>query len=95
MEYCCHIRAVAHSNGLEILDEQQIRVCRTTDPSLNGSLELLAHRQNVTRGIIFYSYYFGGRSTRYSNILHNSSVITPRCYKDFYFNSYFPCTARL
>ena len=80
-KYCCHIRAV-------ILDEQQKRVCRTIGPSFTGSLELLAHLQNVICWILFYSYYFGvclfklvklilnphshRRSTRYSNIFHNS-----------------------
>ena len=80
-EYCYHIRAV-------ILDEQQKRVCRTVGPSFTGPLELSAHRQNVICWILFYSYYFGQcsfklvklilnshsreRSTRYSNIFHNS-----------------------
>ena len=57
----------------------------------------------------FYRYYFGrcsselaqlvplpfsrGRSTRYSDRLHDFSVIIPRCYKDV--NSFFPLTARL
>ena len=58
-----------------------------------------------------YRYYFGrcsselaqlvplpysrGRSTRYSDRLHDFSVTIPRCYKDVYVNSFFPCTARL
>ena len=64
---------------------------------------------NVTCWVLFYSYYSGrcsfeqvelnpdprssGRSTRYSKILHNYSVIIPRCYNDFCFNSCFPGTA--
>ena len=36
-----------------------------------------------------------GRSTCYSDRLHEYSVIIPRCYKDVYVNSFFPCTARL
>ena len=39
--------------------------------------------------------YFRGRSTRYSNRLHDFSVTIPRCYKDVYVNSFFPCMARL
>ena len=35
------------------------------------------------------------RSTRYSDRLHDFSVNIPRCYKDVYVNSFFPCTARL
>ena len=36
-----------------------------------------------------------GRSTRYSVRLHDFSVTIPRCYKDVYVKSFFPCTARL
>ena len=36
-----------------------------------------------------------GRSTRYSDRLHDFSVTIPRCYKDVYVNSFFPRTARL
>ena len=39
--------------------------------------------------------YSRGRSTRYSNKLHDFSVTIPRCYKDVYVNSFFPPTARL
>ena len=77
-------------------------------PSLAASLEVLAHCQNVASLSIFYRYYFGrcsselvplcfsqGRSTCYSDRLHDFSVTIPRCYKDVYVNSLFPCTARL
>ena len=36
-----------------------------------------------------------GRSIRYSDRLHDFSVTIPRCYKDVYVNSFFPCTAKL
>ena len=36
-----------------------------------------------------------GRSTRYSDRLHDFSVTIPRCYKDVYVNSFFPHTAKL
>ena len=36
-----------------------------------------------------------GRSTCYSDRLHNFSVTIPKCYKDVYVNSFFPRTARL
>ena len=39
--------------------------------------------------------YSRGRSTRYSDRLHDFSVTIPRCYKDVYVNSFFPRTARL
>ena len=34
-------------------------------------------------------------STCYSDRLHDFSVTIPRCYKDVYVNSFFPCRARL
>ena len=74
-------------------------------------LEPLAHRRNVASLSLFYRYYFGrcsselaqlfplpysrGRSTRYSDRLHDFSVTIPRGYKDVYVNSFFPRTARL
>ena len=39
--------------------------------------------------------YTRGRSTRYSDRLHDFSVAIPRCQKDDYANSFFPYTARL
>ena len=80
-------------------------------PSLAASLELLDHHRNVVSVRLFYTYYFGrcsselaqlvplpfyrGRSTRYSDRLHDFSVTVPRCYKDLYVNSFFPHTAKL
>ena len=67
--------------------------------------------QNIASLSLFCRYYFGGcsselaqlvpfpysqgRSTHYSDRLHDFSVTTPRCYKDVYLNSFFPHTARL
>ena len=36
-----------------------------------------------------------GKSTRYSDRLHDFSVTIPRCYNDVYVNGLFPPTARL
>ena len=36
-----------------------------------------------------------GRSTHYSDRLHDFSVTIPRYYKDVYVNSFFPRTAKL
>ena len=76
-----------------------------------ASLEPLAHCQNVASLSLSCRYYFGrcslelaelvplpffqGRSTRYSDRLHDFSVTIARCYKDVYVNSFFPCTAKL
>ena len=111
MEYCRHAWTGAPSCYLELLDKLQKRICRTVGPSLAASLEPLAHRRNVASLSLFYRYYFGrcscelaqlvplpysrGRSTHYSDRLHDFCVITPRCYKDVYVNNFFPRTARL
>ena len=87
------------------------RICRTVGPSLAASLELFAHHGNVASLSLFYRYYFGkcsselvelvalpysrGRSTCYSDRLHDFSVTIPRYYKDAYVNSFFTHTARL
>ena len=111
MEYYCHVWAGAPSCYLELLDKLQKWICRTVGPSLAASLEPLAHCQNVASLSLFCRYYFGrcsaelaeqiplpysrGRSTCYSDRLHDFSVTIPRCYKDVYGNSFFPRTARL
>ena len=111
MEYCCHVWAGAPSCYLEWLDKLQKRICRTVGSSLAASLKPLAHRPNVATLSLFYRYYFGrcsselaqlvplpffqGRSARFYDRLHDFSVTIPRCYKDVYVNSFFPCTARL
>ena len=80
-------------------------------PSLATSVKPLAYDWNVSKLSLFYQYYFGrcsselaqliavpfspGRSTWYSDILHDFSVIILRCYKDVYAASFFPCTAWL
>ena len=40
-------------------------------------------------------YSSQGRSVRYSDRLHDFSVTIPRCYKNVYVNSFFPCRTRL
>ena len=39
--------------------------------------------------------YSQERNTCYSNRLHNFFFTIPRCYKDVYVNSFFPCTGRI
>ena len=111
MEYCCHVWAGACSCYLDLLVKLQKRICRIVGPSLAASLEPLAHCRNVASLSLFYRYYFGrcsselaqliplpfsrGRSTRYSDRLHDFSVTIPRCYKDVYVNSFFPRLASL
>ena len=105
------IYGYAPSCYLELLDKLQKQITRTVDPSLGASLEPLAHRQNVASLSFLYRYCFGrcsaelvqlvplpyscGRSTHYSDRLDHFSVTVPRCYKDVYVNSFFPCTAKL
>ena len=91
-----------------MLDKLQKLIYRTVSPSRGASLEPLAHHQNVASLGLFYRYYFGrcsselvalryspGRPIRYSDRLHDFSVINPRCYITVYVNSFFPRTAGL
>ena len=75
---------------LELLHKVQKQICRTADPSHAASCEALAHHWNV-----FPLLYSWGRYTCYSDRLHDFSVTIPRCYKDVYVDSFFPCTASL
>ena len=111
MEYCCQDWAGAPSCYLQLLDKLQKQICRTVSPSLTTSLELLDDHWNVASLSFFYRYYFGrcsseltqlvpllfslGRSTCYSDRLHDFSVTISRCYKDIYVNSFFPRKAGL
>ena len=111
MEYCCHIWAGIPCCYLEFIDKLRKRICRIVGPSLADSLEPFAHHRNVASLSLFYWYYSGrsssglaqlvllpfsrGRSTHYSDRLHDFSVTIPRCYKDVYVNSFFPRTAKL
>ena len=95
MEYSFHVWTGAPSCFLELQDNLQQRICRTVGASLAASLEPLAHRRNIASLILFYRYYFGrcsselaqlvplpysqGRSTHYSDKLHDFSVTIPRC----------------
>ena len=111
MEYCCHVWTGPSNCYLKLLEKLQKRICRTVGRSLATSLEPLAHRRNVASLSLFYRYYFGrcsselaqlvpvpffrGRSTRYSDRLHDFSVNITRFYKDVYVSSFFRRTARL
>ena len=70
MEYCCHVRAGAHSCYLELLDKLQKWICRTVGPSLTTSRELLADRRNVASLSLFYRYYFGTWHLYWLNRFH-------------------------
>ena len=110
MEYCCHVWACCPNWYLELLDKLQKQVCRTVGPSFAASLEPLAPYRKVASWSLFYRYCIGrcfselvqlvpvpfscGRSTYYSDRLHDFFVTNFRCYKDVYVNSFFPCTAR-
>ena len=92
MEYYCHVWAGAPSCYLKLLDQLQKQIWRTVGPSLAASLEPLVHHPNVASLSLFYRYrcsselaqlvplpYSRGRSTRYSDRLHDFSVTIPRC----------------
>ena len=105
MEYCCHVWAGAPSCYLEMLDKLQKRIFRTVGISFVAFLEPLGHRRKVASLNLSYRYYFGrcsseltqlvplpyfrGRSTRFSERLHDFSVTIPRCCQDLYVNGFF------
>ena len=109
MEYCCHVWDGAPKCFLELLGKLQKWIYKTVGPLLATSFEPLAHRQNVASLNLFCRYYFGrclselaqlvplpfsrGRSTCYSDRLHDFSVIIPGCldvsYKDVYDKIFF------
>ena len=90
MKCCCHVWAGVSSCYLDLLDKLQKWICRIAGPSHAVSLEPLADRRNVASLILFYRNYFGrcsseltqlislhfsrGRSTHYSDRLHDFSV---------------------
>ena len=103
MEYCCNVWAVAPSCYLELLDKLQKWKYRSIGPSLAAYLKSLNHRRNVfSIGITLVDVqsqlvllpYFSGRSTRYSDRLHDFSATFPRCYKYLYDNSFFSLTGK-
>ena len=110
LEYCYHVLVCAPSCYLELFNKLQQQRCWPVGFLFATSLESLAHLQNVVSLSLFYRYYLcrcyyelaqlvplpdsWGRSTCYSDKLHDFSVIIPRCHKDVYVNSFFPCMAR-
>ena len=109
MEYFSHAWAGTPSYYLQLLDKLQKRICRTVGPSFATSLEPLTDRGNLATLIHFYRYYFvslfelvqlvplpysRGRSTHYSDRMHDFFATIPRCYKDVYVSSIVPPTAR-
>ena len=108
MGYCCHIWAGAPSCYLEFLDKLQKQIYRTVGPSLAASLEPLGHHRNMVSLSLFHRYCFGRCSSELAHLvplpfsrgllvilLDCMNFLSPRCYKDVYFNSFFPHTARL
>ena len=109
MEYSFHVWAGAASCYSELLDKLQKQICRTV--LVLHLLERLAHRQNEASLSLFYRYYFGrcsselaqvvpfpysqGKSTLYSDRLHDFLVTIRRCFKGVYVNTFFPSPARL
>ena len=87
MEYCCHVWAGAPSCYLVLLDKLQKQISSTIGPSLDASLELLAHRLDVASLSLFCSNYSGRCS--------GSTGSTSFCSWEVYVNSFFSCTARL
>ena len=89
------LRALKALGHLEHLATWTLGNLGTRGTLFSRLLESLAHHRNVTSLILFYMYYFGrcsselaqmvplpyyrGRSTRYSDRLHDFSVTSLRC----------------
>ena len=69
MEYCCHVWPGDPSCCWELLDKLQKRICRTVSPSLDASLEPLAHHRNVASLSLFCRYYFGRCSAELAQLV--------------------------
>ena len=69
MKYCCHVWASAPSFYLDLLEKLQKQICRTVSPSLDASLEPLAHHQNVASLSLIYRYYFGRSSSELAQLI--------------------------
>ena len=82
MEYCYHVRAGTPSCYFEMLDKLQKWICRTVVPSFATSLGYYFGRCSSELVQLVPLTYFQGRSSCYSDRLHNFSVTIPRCYKD-------------
>ena len=96
---------------LDLIDKLQKQICTHIGPSLAVSFKPFSHCRNEASLSLFFIHYFRrcsselaqlvpllfsrGRSTRYSDRLHDFSVTISRCYKDVYVNRFFPRTARL
>ena len=97
-------RAGATICYLKLLDKLQKRICSTVGPSLEASLQALAHHRNVASLSLFCRYYFGrssselaqlvpipssrGRCTPYSYRLHDFSVTIPGCLRQQFHSSH-------
>ena len=92
---------------LGIVDKLQKWTCWTVGLLLAASLELLDHRQNVATLSLFSRYCFVRCSSKLAELvplcysrgksdsLHYFSVTIPRCYKNLYVKSFFPCKSSL
>ena len=96
---------------MDMLHRIQKRVCRAVAATLAASLEPLDHKNNAGILSFIHRYYFGrcsselaelvplscsrGRSTLYSDRLHDFPVTISRSYKNVYATSFFTRIAKL
>ena len=73
-------------------------MCFLSNQSANSSNNLLPPPDNyfgTCTSELFQLVPLSYSCTCYSHRLHDLSFSIPRCYKDIYVNSFFPCTGRL
>ena len=93
--YCCHAWDDAPTCYLELLNIRKNRVRKAVGrPAYVFSIGITLVRCSSEPAQLVPLPFSQGRLTGYSARLRGSSVISPRCYKDVYVNSFFFCTAR-
>ena len=105
MEYCCHVQLVllvatwncwiSYKNGYPGLFV--LHLLPLSNPWLIVEMYLAYYSGRCSSELaqLVPFPYSRGRSTPYSDRLHDFSVTITRCYKDVYVKSFFPRTARL
>ena len=106
MEYCCHVSADAPSHCLKMLDKLQqmcrtvgpslsaylepLDYCRSVASLLSLFYRNLSGKCSSELAELVPLLHSSGRSTCYSDGLHDFCVIIPRYYKNVNVNSFFP-----
>ena len=97
MEYCCHVLAGSPSWYLEYTGLLVLLLMPLLNSWIIVEMQPVFSIGRCSSELVqpVPLPYSQGRFTHYSDRLHDFPVTIPRCYKDVYVNSFFPCIARL